>query len=177
MRAVGFLLLVVSGLGWGCQTYSSQLSRVQSYYEQNHYEQALAVLRNIEGEQDSLDDLERVRYAYLRGMTDYRLELPDDARYWLAIARAADKRSPGALEADERGRLEATLRHLNAQFYGLVAEPDATTGPGAGAACTWSSECEPGFTCQEKICTPVSGPGGSALEPTTTPPEHFPARP
>ena len=73
----------------GCQNYSDQLQRAQSYYERNQYEMALAVVRHLESDQDSLSESEAVRYCYVRGMTDYRLGYTDDARYFLGLAKAS----------------------------------------------------------------------------------------
>lgn len=107
---------------WGCQNYSDQLQRAQSYYERNQYELALAVVRNLESDQDSLTQVEAVRYCYVRGMTDYRLGYKSDARYWLGLAKASLKHAPSALQADEAERVNETLDELNRPIFGL-AEP------------------------------------------------------
>ncbi len=110
-----------------CQNYSDQLQRAQSYYERNQYELALAVVRNLESDQDSLSDTEAVRYCYVRGMTDYRLGYHDDARYWLGLAKASIKRSPSALAQDEKERLEESLDELNGPVFGIEEPRQAAT--------------------------------------------------
>lgn len=103
----------------GCQNYSDQLQRAQGYYERNQYEMALAVVRNLEADQDSLSQTEAVRYCYVRGMTDYRLGYASDARYWLGLAKASIKNTPGALQSDEVERVNETLDELNRPIFGL----------------------------------------------------------
>lgn len=103
----------------GCQNYSDQLQRAQSYYERNQYELALAVVRHLESDQDSLSQTEAVRYCYVRGMTDYRLGYKNDARYWLGLAKASIKHAPAALQADEAERVNETLDELNRPIFGL----------------------------------------------------------
>jgi hypothetical protein len=111
----------------GCQNYSDQLQRAQSYYERNQYEMALAVVRNLEPDQDSLSDAEAVRYCYVRGMTDYRLGDEVNARYWLGLSVAAAQDNPQALSADEKTRVTETLAELNEPLFGKpVVQGDAT---------------------------------------------------
>lgn len=140
-RVVGHLLVVAENrwrslvrscvgacglwLVFGCQSYGDQLQRAQSYYERNQYELALAVVRNLEADQDSLSENEMVRYCYVRGMTDYRLGFKEDARYWLGLAKAASKASPVALQQEEQTRVEETLAELNGPIFGLTAADSA----------------------------------------------------
>ncbi|HEY3664868.1 MAG TPA: hypothetical protein VGL19_02665, partial [Polyangiaceae bacterium] len=82
-----FLTLSLSvGLA-GCATYREDLNRGQRMYEENQYENALAIWRGLEDDSDSLTFNDQARYAYLRGMTDYRLSFRADSRHWLAIAK------------------------------------------------------------------------------------------
>lgn len=143
------VLWLTSLLGLGCQTYSDQIQRSQGYYEEHKYEQALAVLRNVDSDHDSFDANERVRYHYLRGMTDYRLGYSEDARYYLSLARALTKQASRALLPDEAKRLQQTLDELNGPVYGL----DSKKALGVlGDTCRWTAECEPGFVCEEGAC-------------------------
>ncbi len=166
MIRVGAVLLLVSltaaALG-GCATYRDQLHRGQRYYDENRYETALALWRDLEGNQDSLEKNERVQYAYFRGMTDYRLGYRADARYWLGLASAGEKLTPDSLQSDEKARLAETLEELNTDVYGtggdIPAAPEATETPAAvaptdsvGASCKWSSDCAAGQTCQDGVC-------------------------
>jgi hypothetical protein len=76
----------------------------------------------LEHDTDSLTDRERSRYAYFRGMTDYRLGFREDARYWLGIAQAAEKQFPGGLNEDEQARLQKTLGDLNKDVFGVAPD-------------------------------------------------------
>lgn len=148
------LAIGVACLG-ACQNHKDQLARSQGYYEQNQYELSLAVLRNLESDQDSLDASERARYCYLRGMTDYRLEYRSDARYWLGLSRAAAARAPGSLGEDELSRLDKALAELNAILHG-TALPGDPAQPGAQAQkCQWSSECSQNQICEAGTCVSI----------------------
>lgn len=96
----------------GCASQSDALARGQRYYEDNQYERALALWRDLDRRGAQFSAVERARYAYFRGMTDYRLGYRDDARHWLAIARAADAARPGGLDSAWLGRLDGALTDL-----------------------------------------------------------------
>lgn len=117
MRSIGSLFLMVL-LAGGCSTYREELNRGQRLYDENEYERALAIWRDVELDMDSLSDNDQARYAYLRGMTDYRLGFRPDARHWLAIAKAIDMAHPGGLSGDWKGRVEEALNDLNREIYG-----------------------------------------------------------
>src|SRR5215470_5343922 len=101
-----------------CTTYREDLNRGQRLYEENQYEHALAIWRILESDMDSLSLNDQARYAYLRGMTDYRLGFRPDARHWLAIAKALDQDHPGGLTSEWKGRVEEALTDLNREVYG-----------------------------------------------------------
>jgi len=101
-----------------CATYREDLNRGQRLYEENQYERALAILRNLERDTDSLTATDRARYAYLRGMTDYRLGFRPHARHWLAVANATEQQNPGGLSPDWKERLAKSLEELNQEVYG-----------------------------------------------------------
>src|SRR5690606_14808713 len=146
--------------GGACATYRSELHRGQRYYEENQYEAALALWRTLEGHQDSLSADERVRYTYLRGMTDYRLGYRADARYWLSLAQAGERIRPNSLPGDFKQRLDATLTELQADVVASAnPEPGFASGQAAsittdpaGAPCKWSSECPQNYICQDRVC-------------------------
>jgi hypothetical protein len=137
-RAVAVALLVLGGQV-GCSTYVQDLERAKSHYERNQYENALALFRVLEPDMDSFSRAEQAKYAYLRGMTDFRLSslaargtnvadpkkgFRDNARHWLAIAAAIEKETPGGLTEDERKRLAESLQDLNHDVYGGADEKD-----------------------------------------------------
>lgn len=106
----------------GCTTYRDQLVRSQRSYEQNQYERTLGLLRALEPSVTRLSTPEQAQYAYLRGMTDYRIGNRIDARHWLAIARTYDDASPGTLPADWKSHMTDALDEMNAVVHadGLV---------------------------------------------------------
>lgn len=101
-----------------CATYREHLHRGERLYHENQFEHALAIWRALEDDMDSLSFTEQARYAYLRGMTGFRLGFNADARHWLAIAKAVEKKHPGGLTADMSKRIEETLAELNREVYG-----------------------------------------------------------
>lgn len=101
-----------------CSTYREDLNRGQRLYEENQYEHALAIWRLLEEDMDSLSTNDQARYAYLRGMTDYRLGFRPYARHWLGIAHSIDKEHPGGLNQEWRDRLDKSLADLNNDVYG-----------------------------------------------------------
>jgi len=121
---------------FGCATYHDDLVRARAHYDGNQHEKALAIFRVLEMDIDSLSPGEQAQYAYLRGMTDFRLAgssltsnvtggatdpkkaYRTNARHWLAIAAAIEKQTPGGLKPDEKARLEESLTDLNKDVYG-----------------------------------------------------------
>ena len=126
MRLLTVFALMLAVLG-GCSTYRDHLNRGQRLYDENNYEQALAIWRALEYDMDSLDEKDQARYAYLRGMTDYRLKFRSHARHWLALARAIDEMHPGGLTEDWKRRTEEALADLNAEVYGTDRAADSET--------------------------------------------------
>lgn len=101
-----------------CTTYREDLNRGQRLYEENQYEHALAIWRLLEADMNSLSTNDQARYAYLRGMTDYRLGFRPYARHWLGVAHSLDKEHPGGLNQEWRDRLDKSLSDLNNDVYG-----------------------------------------------------------
>ncbi|HMI84657.1 MAG TPA: hypothetical protein VK550_11235 [Polyangiaceae bacterium] len=128
-------VVLVGSLGVGsslslasCVTYAEELNRGQRHFQGNEYEQALAIWRVLERDIDSLPPGDRARYAYFRGMTDYRMSLRDDARHWLAMARAYDQAVPGGIEDAWRERMKEALKDLEGDLRGdgpIASAPDA----------------------------------------------------
>jgi hypothetical protein len=100
-----------------CNTYRDELARGQRAFEQNDHDRALTILRELEIDLGRLSPSERAQYAYVRGMSDYRIGYRLDARHWLALAKAYDEQTPGALSADWKARTGDTLTELNKVVY------------------------------------------------------------
>lgn len=143
--------LALAALATACQTYSSQLVRAQAFYQESRYEDALAIFRYLGPNERSLEPRQRVRYYYLRGMTDVRLGFQSDARYWLALAQVSLKSSAGGLTPEEADRLELTLGELN-QDHRRTMRGYVESVETPAMSCRWSSDCEEGYVCQTNQC-------------------------
>jgi hypothetical protein len=100
-----------------CATYEDDLMRGQRAFEQSEHERALAIFRALERDTEHLSSVGRARYAYLRGMTDYRIGTMSDARHWLAIAAALDRATPGSLPPEWEKRMAESLQELNEEVF------------------------------------------------------------
>lgn len=156
----------------GCATYREDLNRGQRFYEENEYERALAIFRVLEPDMDSLDLNDQARYAYLRGMADYRLGFRPHARHWLAVSKAIEQEHPGGLGPQWKQRLEEALNDLNQDYYGggerfdksrstatETTKAPGAEGPDAGPAgktgCDTADDCPAGLACQAGECVPL----------------------
>ena len=137
MRRILVIVACAAALGAAsCATYLDDLNRAERHYQANEHERALALFRVVEADLDSLNHAERTRYAYLRGMNDYRLgeAYRADARHWLAVARALERAQPGGLEASWKDRLDEALKDLNQDVYGTGVFPEEPGEPGSANA-------------------------------------------
>lgn len=154
-----------------CATYKQDLERSRGHYEgtavdqarkdyeANQYESALALLRVLEHDIDSYSPGEQAQYAYLRGMTGYRLSQSTrltstsqegssvanpklmyrmNARHWLGVAASIEKQTPGGLTPEEKQRVAEVMVDLNKDVFGaeevpLAEAPDAGTDASAEA--------------------------------------------
>jgi hypothetical protein len=107
-----FIALSLIGLA-SCATYHNELVSAQAAFDKNEHERTLALLRDLEPDMTRLAQPEQAQYAYLRGMTDYRVGYKNEARHWLAIARAFDEKTPGILPNDWKQRTTDTLAELD----------------------------------------------------------------
>ena len=171
----------------GCATYRQDLDRARTHYDANEYEKALALFRVLEPDMDSFSDAEKAQYAYLRGMTDYRLaglanpgsgvnnpkqDFRSNARHWLGVSSAIEKQSQGGLSAEEKTRLVEVMTDLNKDVFGGA---DTT----ADDAAKPSDAAKPGDTAKPsdavKAGDPAKGSGkelekaGDKAEPTKKP--------
>lgn len=176
MRSALALLLALSLVA--CATYREDLNRGQRLYEENEYERALSIWRTLEDDRDSLSANDQARYAYLRGMTDYRLGFRADSRHWLAISKAIEQEHPGGLSQPWKQRLDEALEDLNHDVFGggerfdkssSTATEQTVPAPGAPASaapaapqtplepgqCRSSADCAEGLSCQAGECVPL----------------------
>jgi hypothetical protein len=100
-----------------CATYTDELGRGQAAFEKSEYERALATFRALEPDLRHLSTPDQARYAYLRGMTDYRIGYRADARHWLALAKAIEDANPKSLPGDWKSRTNDALTEMNEEVF------------------------------------------------------------
>lgn len=158
--------LAIALLFVGCATYREDLNRGQRYFEENEYDRSLAIWRMLETDLDSLEYTDQARYAYMRGMTDLRLDFRADARHWLAYAKAVEQEHPGGLKPEWKANIDKHLDELNVDWFRgserfdqSRSTADVTTreAPGTGdkpkaGTCSTGADCPDGQTCQSGEC-------------------------
>ncbi len=118
MRALATLAFVATCLASpACATYQDDLARGERAFEASEHERALAVFRVLEPDLSRLTETERAHYAYLRGMTDFRIGYKAEARHWLSLAAALEQQTPNSLPAEWTKRLGESLKELNEEVY------------------------------------------------------------
>ncbi len=115
MTRFALVLVAVSQLGCG-SSLTEDLLRAQAQYKAARYERALVWLEDVGYREVHLDEASRLRYFYLRGMTLFRLNRPQDARHYLAIAREEAKTAPVVMPETWRRNMDRSLRLLSDQL-------------------------------------------------------------
>lgn len=200
MRRAPYLLPLVLLCAFSaitCATYKQDLDRSRKHYEdnqvdqarknyeENQYEKALALLRVLEHDIDSFSPGEQAQYAYLRGMTDYRLsqssrlsqqptqgssvadprkDYRSNSRHWLGVAQAIEKVTPGGLTPDEKTRMGDALNDLNKDVWGGADSLEGAAG---------ASSATPAASGAPDAAPPGSG---APVAPLGAPPATPPAK-
>lgn len=107
MRGALLILLLT-----GCGAALADLARAEHDYEDARYEAALEWLEDLEAHAPAFDEGHRVRYFYVRGMTEYRLDHRPAALHYLALASEMAGGDHVGLTGDEPEILERTLTEL-----------------------------------------------------------------
>ena len=139
LRRVAVLVSVAGLSAASCATYENDLARGHHAFEENDHERALAIFRGLERDLGRLSVGDRAHYAYLRGMTDYRVGFKAEARHWLALASAMEQQAPGSLSEDWVKRMNDSLKELNESVYSagigsLTNSGQASEGSDGGAS-------------------------------------------
>ncbi len=125
---LGWLLIALSVEG--CATYRDTLLRGQRALEEGDHDRALAIFRTLEHDAQRLPFAGRAQYAYLRGMTDYRIGYQAEARHWLALGAAIEHQNPGCLPPEWTRRLAESMSELSGKVYtGGIASLSNTPAP------------------------------------------------
>jgi hypothetical protein len=136
MRLFPAVVVLASSLGSlalpACATYQDDLARAQRAYEGTEDERALAIFRMLEPDTSRLDASDRAHYAYLRGMTDFRIGYKAEARHWLSLAAADEEQTPGSLPPDWAKRMTDSLKELNEEVYTAGIEALSNTPAAKG---------------------------------------------
>jgi hypothetical protein len=134
--AIGLVLasVLASLASSGCATYHDELNSGERAFEASEDERALAIFRALEPDSSRLNVPDRAHYAYLRGMTDYRIGYKADARHWLSLATALEQQTPGAMPAEWTKRMSEALKDLNEQVFATGLESLSTAGAGKNKA-------------------------------------------
>lgn len=130
-----------------CSEYTTDLDRSIKHYDANQYIDSVALLEVLERDFDSLSTNQQTQYAYFRGMAHFRLNHRAEARHWLGFAAAAEKKSPGGLNADEQKRVTETLDGLNKEVYGI-----AEGASDKAKSCKADKDCERDSYCADGSC-------------------------
>jgi hypothetical protein len=136
MRLLAAGILLASLASASCATYQDELASGQRAFEASEHERALAIFRALEPDTSHLSTSERAHYAYLRGMTDFRIGYQLEARHWLSIAAAMEQQTPGSLPADWNKRLGESLKELNEEVYTAGVEALSNAGSSVKAKAT-----------------------------------------
>jgi hypothetical protein len=128
MRAPALGLVLASLASSACATYHDELTRGERAFEASEDDRALAIFRALEPDSSRLNAPDRAHYAYLRGMTDYRIGYKADARHWLALATALDQQRPGAMPAEWTKRMSEAMKDLNEEVFATGLESLSTAG-------------------------------------------------
>jgi hypothetical protein len=125
-----------------CATYQDELASGQRAFEASEHDRALAIFRALEADTTQLSVPDRARYAYLRGMTDFRIGYQPEARHWLSMAAVIEQQAPGSLPADWNKRLVDSLKELNEAVYTAGIETLSNAAPAKARPADDSSDTD-----------------------------------
>jgi hypothetical protein len=123
MRSAVILGLLLAA---ACTTTASELRASQTLYKDARYEECQRYLEALEVDVRDMNDRDLTRFYYLRGMTAFRLDQPDDALHYLALAATLVDEDAQRLPESWLPILQRTLE----QVTPATASPHAL---GAGA--------------------------------------------
>jgi len=103
------LLVVLCSAIAGCAALADDLRRVEAAYSGARYEDAMVWLVTLERSAPQMDEDQRARFFFMRGMTAYRLGDERVARHYLALAREIAGPDARALRSEWRQVLTRTM--------------------------------------------------------------------
>ncbi|MAQ15160.1 MAG: hypothetical protein CMN30_10260 [Sandaracinus sp.] len=96
-------------LGAGCSQLSDEMLTIEAGYREARYEDVVVWLDDLEPDVPAMDEPERARFFYLRGMAAHRLGDHDEALHYLALAREVAGPDGRGLREGWRAQLDETL--------------------------------------------------------------------
>lgn len=111
MRRSAMLLLLGLTLA-SCAQLSDEMRTIETGYQEARYEDVIVWLDDLEHDVPEMEQPERARYYYLRGMSAHRLGQHDDALYYLALAREVAGDEGRGLREPWKAQLSETLAEL-----------------------------------------------------------------
>lgn len=160
--------MALGALAMACTTYQDDLARGERAFSQNEYERTLAIFRELEPDTTQLSISDQARYAYLRGMTDYRIGYRADARHWLSIAKSIDKENPTALQLDWKKRLADALADMNEAVFTTGYSSLTNTESGEKSPTSKADDSSGGATWEANPDASTAG-AADAGAPSATP--------
>ena len=112
MKRWAAIIVIAASLLSACGAAAARLARAEDSYDQARYETALSWLEDLERDVPSLNQGQRARFYYTRGMTEYRLGHRDEALYFLAVAREIAGEDDVGLREEQNELLTRTLGEL-----------------------------------------------------------------
>ncbi len=115
----------------GCTSWTNEIRQAEIAYDEARPDAALAWLDVVTDDNlGRMDPTDRIRYLYIRGMTEFRLGRRDDALYHLALAREVSGSDGVGLRREQRELMDRTLSELT------PTEPMSYRAPAAGSSPT-----------------------------------------
>jgi len=97
----------------GCTSWTNEIRQAEIAYDEARPDAALAWLDVVTDDNlGRMDVNDRIRYLYVRGMTEFRLGRRDDALYHLALAREVSGGDGVGLRREQRELMDRTLTEL-----------------------------------------------------------------
>lgn len=143
MNRIAIAIVLACSFG-GCAAVADEMRRAEASYEQARYQNTLIWLTDLEDDAPGMDQEMRVRYFYLRGMTEYRLGHRQNALHYLAVAREIAGDQGAGLPAQWRQIMDTTLTELTPRGRMNHRPPDpGETSGGEGSAEEEENEAPP----------------------------------
>jgi hypothetical protein len=117
------LLLALCSAIAGCAALADDLRRVEAAYSGARYQDAMVWLVSLEDSAPQMEEDQRARFFFMRGMTAYRLGDERGARHYLALAQEIAGPDARALRSEWRQVLTRTMGEVETQWLTTPGAP------------------------------------------------------